>query len=290
MIKKIIFILTPFILYAKPVKVDEILTDTNKFKIETAISYANINKKENVIAPISYQTTSGAFVTIPSYLGVQSTNQDYVNLGISFKYGLSEKIEVFSGINMFYQNTNISDSSFSSISDKGFNNLNFGLIYELKKEDETPSFLVGGSIDLLEKTSFSNGKEDNQSFKSYSFFATSYYTVDPLVFLLKADYRLNLEKEYENKSIDAGEIFILSPNIYFAINPYTSLNWGVKYQYKTKDKVDNIVSSNNSSSVGYAFGVSYELNSKTIVNFDTEKLDTNEYDSNNITLSMTYKF
>jgi len=55
------------LLFSKPVKVDEILTDTNQFKLETAISYANINKKANVVAPITYQTSGGDFVNIPSF-------------------------------------------------------------------------------------------------------------------------------------------------------------------------------------------------------------------------------
>jgi len=290
MLKKYFLLLTPLLLFSKPVKVDEILTDTNKFKLETSLSYANINKKNNVISPISYQTANGDFVTIPSYLGMQSTNQDYINYGLSLKYGVTKKLELFSGINMYTQNTRVSGASFSSSNDSGFNNFNLGFTYMVKKEDTRPSFLIGGSADLLEKITFSNNERSNHSLKSYSFFATSYYTVDPIVFLLKANYRLNLKKTHNIYSVDSGEVFVLSPNIYFAVNPYTSLNWGVKYQYKTKDKVNGIVSSNSSSSVGYTFGVSYEFSSNTTLNFDTEKLDTNEYESNNISFALSYKF
>jgi hypothetical protein len=290
MLKKSLLLLTPLLLFSKPVKVDEILTDTNKFKLETSLSYANINKKDNVISPISYQTANGDFVTIPSYLGTQSTSQDYINYGLSVKYGLTKNFELFSGINLYTQNTHVSGASFSSSSDSGFNNLNLGFTYMVKKEDETPSFLIGASTDLLEKTTFSNNQRKDHSLKSYSLFATSYYTVDPIVFLLKADYRLNLKKEHSSYSVDSGEIFVLSPNIYFAVNPYTSLNWGIKYQYKTKDKVDGVVSSNSGSSVGFNFGVSYEFSANTTLNFDTEKLDTNEYESNNISLALSYKF
>ena len=48
--------------------------------------------------------------------------------------------------------------------------------------------------------------------------------------------------------------------------------------------------SNSGSSVGYIFGVSYEINSKMTFNFDTEKLDTNNYSSSNINLALAYKF
>jgi len=288
--RKILLLLSPLLLFSKPVKVDEILTETNQFKLETAISYANINKKANVVAPITYQTSGGDFVNIPSYLGVSATNQDYINYGFNLKYGISKKLEIFTGLNMFTSDTHISNSSFSTKSEKGFNNLNLGLTYQVKKEDDSPSFLIGGSVDVIERVTFSDKHKENQNFKSYSFFATSYYTVDPIVFLLKANYRLNLKKEYSDKSIESGNIFVLSPNIYFAVNPYTSINWGIKYQFKRKDKVDGSVVANSGSSVGYTFGVSYEINSKMTFNFDTEKLDTNDYSSNNINLALAYKF
>jgi len=288
--KKILFLLSPLLLFSKPVKVDEILTEANKFKFETSVSYANINKKANVIVPITYQTSGGDFVNIPSYLGVLATNQDYINYGFNLKYGISKKLEVFTNLNMFTSDIHISDSTFLTQSEKGFNNLNIGVTYEIKKEDESPSFLIGGSVDLMEKVTFSDNNQENQSFKSYAFFATSFYSVDPVVFLLKSNYRLNLEKESKDKSIESGDIFVLSPNIYFAVNPYTSINWGIKYQFKGKDKVDGNIVSNSGSSVGYTFGIGYEINSKMTFNFDTEKLDTNDYSNNNINLALSYKF
>lgn len=172
------------------------MTETNQFKLETAISYANINKKANVVSPITYQTSGGDFANIPSYLGVSATNQDYINYGFNLKYGISKKLEIFTGLNMFTSDTHISDYSFSNKSEKGFNNLNLGLTYQVKKEDDRPSLLIGGSVDAIERVTFSDDHKENQNLKSYSFFATSYYTVDPIVFLLKANYRLNLKKEY----------------------------------------------------------------------------------------------
>ena len=172
------------------------MTETNQFKLETAISYANINKKANVVSPITYQTSGGDFANIPSYLGVSATNQDYINYGFNLKYGISKKLEIFTGLNMFTSDTHISDYSFSNKSEKGFNNLNLGLTYQVKKEDDRSSLLIGGSVDAIERVTFSDDHKENQNLKSYSFFATSYYTVDPIVFLLKANYRLNLKKEY----------------------------------------------------------------------------------------------
>ena len=277
MMKKVLLFLTPLILMGKPVKIDEILTEQNKIRLDTSISYSNINRKAGLSAPIIYETANGDFVNIPTYIGNASTNQDYINYGFNFKYGISEKLEIFTNINLFTSDTHISSSQFENSSNTGFSNLNVGLIYQIKNEDETPSLLVGGSTDLVESVTFSNEHKENLNFTSYSFFATSYYTVDPLVFLLTARYRLNLEKKYENENIEMGNIFTLSPNIYFAVNPYTSISWGVRYQFKDKDRINGEVVSNSGSSISYLFGTSYEISSKYILNFNAEKKDTNYY-------------
>lgn len=144
---------------------------------------------------------------------------------------------------------------------------------------------------MLENTVFNDeNKKNNQKFKSYSFFAMSYYTVDPLVFSLEANYGLNLKKEYDGNSLDNAEVFTVVPQVYFAINPFTNLNWGIKYQFDGRNRVDDKIVSNGSSSVGFLFGGSYEFSSKNIFNLNYEKNDTNEYSMNNITANLSHKF
>ena len=287
--KKLLILLTPFLVYAKAVKVDEALTDRHKVKIETTLAYTNIKKKKSLLAPIRYQTLNGDFVTIPTYMGSSKSNQDYINYGISLKYGVSKDLEIFTNLNLFTSTTHISDNSFSTQSDRGFSNLSLGFVYQVKKEDEKPSLLVGASVDAVERVTFKSGSK-NQYFKGYSLFATSYYTVDPIVFALKANFRLNSKQSFKGETIKSGNIFVLNPSIYFAVNPYTSMHWGIKYQYKWKDRANGKVVENSGSSIGYNFGVSYELNHKTTLNFDVEKFDTNDYASSSINLSLAYKF
>lgn len=285
-----ILLLTPFLLMAKPVKVDEILTNKNELKSDFSISYSNISRKIDSFSPITYQTSGGDFITIPNYLGASNSNQDYVSYGMGLKYGISKDLEINSNINFYTSDTHISGDTLSTQSDKGLSNLNLGFSYQVKKEDDKPAFLVGGSVDLLENIQFSDTHKETQKLKSYSFFATTYYTADPLVFLIKADYRLNLKKESQNKSLDDGEIIVLTPQIYFAVSPFANLNWGIKYQFIGKNKVDGAVASNSGSSVGVLFGASYEFNSKAIFAFDYEKNDNSEYSMNNINMNLSYKF
>jgi len=142
---------------------------------------------------------------------------------------------------------------------------------------------------LIEKTKFSQTSKEN-FLKGYTLFATSYYTVDPIVFLLKSSYRVNQKKEYNNESIDMGEQFNLSPQIYFAVNPYTSLNAGVKYTYTWESKMNNELVSASGSNISYDFGVGYELNPKTTLNIDTEYSNYLDMSQNSLSFGLSYKF
>ena len=104
----------------------------------------------------------------------------------------------------------------------------------------------------------------------------------PLIFSLEANYGLNMKKELNNHSIDSGEVFTLTPQVYFAINPFINLNWGLKYQFNQKNRVDDKVVSNSGSSDGYLFGGSYEFSTKTVFELNYENSDTNDYSMNNI--------
>lgn len=288
--KKTIFLVVPFILFAKAVKVEDILTQANKVKLETSIMYTNIQKKEILLAPITYQTANGDFINIPTYVGDTKTNQDYINYGLSFKYGFNKNLEIFINANFYTNIIHQSSIKHSSKTDSGFGKLVAGLIYQIKEEDNTPSLLVGTNLDVLQRVSFANNIQRNQSFKGYSFFLTSFYTVDPIVFYLKADVRINKEQLYKEKTIKNGNVFVISPKVYFAVNPFTSLNWGIRYRYKGKDFINGKEVSGSGSSIGYDFGISYEISHKLTFNCDMEKLDTNDYTSNNINLSLVYEY
>jgi len=285
-----IILLLPMIVFAKPVKIDEILTEKNSFKVDQTITYINIKKNESSLAPLVYQTQGGDFITIPTYLGDKKSNQDYLNYNIALRYGVSKDFELFANADAFTTNTKYQDrTNVSSKSDSDFSSFGIGATYQIKKEDDSPSLLIGGSVDLIEKTKFSQTSKEN-FLKAYTLFATSYYTVDPIVFLLKSSYRVNQKKEYNNESIDMGEQFNLSPQIYFAVNPYTSLNAGVKYTYTWESKMNNELVSASGSNISYDFGVGYELNPKTTLNIDTEYSNYLDMSQNSLSFGLSYKF
>ncbi len=288
--KKILIMVMPMLILSKPVKIDEILTEKNTFRIDSSISYSNIQRTDGDAVPFQYQTQNGDFVTIPTFIGDSKSNQDSVNYGFTLRYGVSKDIEVFSSLNLYTSDTHFSNGGqFDTQHEKGFSSLLLGATYQVKHEGDTPSLLIGTNIDVIDRTNFS-GTDKNVNFKGYTFFATSYYTVDPVVFLVNSSYRYNLEKKHNSHSIENAKQFSLSPQIFFAVNPYTSLSTGVKYNYRGSTRVDNEKVSNSGSSMTYLLGASYEINAKNTLSIDADYGDSMGISQSSLSMGFSYKF
>lgn len=270
--------------------VDEIFTPKRQFKLIGSFSYINLLRKDTSMQSVPVQMSDSTFINIP-FVGYQHTNQDYLTLSFNARYGIHSRVELFSTIYGFWQQSHIqsANGTFSTQSNGDFSTMNLGFLIEAKKEGKVPALFIGGNADIIEQVYFSRTQKSLQYGKGYSLFALSFYTIDPIVFLLQAQYRFNLPKSFEDRNIHNGDVFVLSPMIYFAINPYVSLNAGVKYQYQSKDKLNSSTISYAASSVGYVFGVAYEIKSRFIVFTDVETFNTLSYSSNTINLSFSYR-
>jgi len=287
----LVVLVIPISMLSKAVEVDEILTDRHSFKMDMSVSYSNIKIKNDVLIPLQYQTRNGDFVTVPTFLGNTKSNQDYFNYAFSLKYGINSDFELFTLLNLYSFDMHIKNGEeYATKSNSGFKSWLLGTTYKIKSEDNTPSILVGGDVDIINRVVFSETQESNFYLKGYRLFATSYYTVDPLVFLLMASYRYNGMTKYEKNSINRGEQFTLSPQFYFAVNPYSSLNAGVKYSFIDKNEINGKIVSNSGSNIAYNFGVSYELNSKTILNINAEHSEQLDMTHDSLSMGFSYKF
>lgn len=291
--KILLFLLFASSLSGDAVMINEMLTQKHSLRLDASIFYANIQKQTSVIAPIiatSSPADMSSIYSIPAILGVQQSNQDFLNFALNLRYGITKDIEIFASPSFFYQHSNLSDSGFSGEDDYDFNNFNAGLIYQVKSEGRYPSLLIGATPIVIQKSIPAKSEKNRLDyFKNYSFFATSYYTVDPVVFVLQGGFRLNLERKLDEHTIAIGNTLNLSPMVYLALNPYTSLNFGINYQYKFKDRIDGAVVSHQGSSISYLFGASYEVNPSLILSVDISNLSTNLYSSNSINLLFSYK-
>ncbi|WP_034569842.1 hypothetical protein [Helicobacter saguini] len=278
------------LLDSKPVSVDEIFTQRQQFKILATISYANINQKQQGLSNIPTELPNGSgSIQIP-VISSANINQDYLNFSFQFRYGVYKRVELFSALSAFWQNNIAFNNGATLTQSRGdFGVWNLGVLVQAKKEGKAPAIFVGASTDLLDRTRFSDTQSSVEYFKGFSIFATTFYTIDPIVLLLQGSFRFNLYKKMDNLSIDNAEIFSLSPMIYFAVNPYVSLNFGVKYQYKTKDYLNNAVVSPQGSSLSYIFGLAYEIKAKLIFFMDAEYKNTSEYTMASVNMSISYR-
>ncbi len=274
----------------KPVRIDEILTNQNSFRLDTTLSYSNIQSIGSLSASQTFQTQNGDFVNIPVYLGTTKSNQDYLNMDVTLRYGVTKNLEAFVSLNGYSSSTKSTQlGDFLSRSDKGFNALGAGVTYQVKPEDKTPSLLVGISTQVIEKTTI-NDKIYTNHFKNFRVFATSFYSVDPVVLLLSTSYTFNKRKSLGNLKRKDANVLTLSPQVYFTVNPYTSLSWGVKYNYFTKSKMEKTIIGNSGSNLSFITGLSYEFSSKMFMNFNAEFLNTSEISQNTFAMTFSYKF
>lgn len=290
---KIFFLLSLSCVFlsSKAVEVDEILTQKDNLKMDLMLSYSNIKRERGVFLPLQYQTENGDFVTVPTFMGEQQANQDYINYALNLKYGVNSDLEIFTLLNLYSSDIHFSQGSqFETKSDRGFGSWVLGANYQIKAEDERPSLLVGAMINMVERVTFSNQEHKNIEFKSYRLSATTYYTVDPLVYLLNISYNYNEKKEYNDLSIDKGEQLLLSPQLYFAVNPYSSIHLGIKYAFIGKSRVDDKVVSNSGSNISYSFGSSYEISSNTIMNITAEHSKQLNISRDSLSLGFSYSF
>lgn len=145
--------LSSIIFAQKPVRIDEILTNKNTFRLDTTFSYRNIQSIGSLSASQTFQTQNGDFVSIPVYLGATKSNQDYLNMDFTLRYGLTKDIELFTSVNGYKTHSKYTRlGTFQSQSDNGFGSLGIGATYQVKSENETPSLLLGMSTQIIEKS------------------------------------------------------------------------------------------------------------------------------------------
>jgi len=291
-IKKIILlcIVLSIVLLSKPVKVDEILTEKGTFKLDISVAYSNIQQSKEMMSSMLYQTQNGDFIYLPTYLGSRDNNQDYFNYIFTLRYGINKDLELFVSLNLYNSTSYFQLSNvFENESMNGFNSLKMGATYQIKKETDTPSLLLGISADVLENTVL--GKEIEESyFKNFRIFGTSYYTVDPVVFLLQASYDISLQHEFTKMNVENGDIFTFSPQVYFSVNPYTNIYGGVRYTYQNENKVNEKIITINGSNISFLTGATYELNTKMILDVNAEFLNSIQTSRNTIATTLSYKF
>lgn len=261
--------------FAKAVKVEEIIAKKGEWQASVLFSYTNIHKKEGKSGSVLIELPDG-IITIPSFIGEENVNEDLLSYSFMLKRGIKKDLELYSFINSFagFRRITLNNKTHLEYTHI-FDSLGIGASYQILKENKYPALIVSLSAYPIDNDRFITGNHVNY-FKTYSIGLISYYTDDPVVFMFQSRYQLTLERPYQCKrtkklkNINPSDIFFLSPQIYFAVNPYTTINWGVKWRIQGESTINGKLSSETLTSVSYIFGFGYEFKKKVIIFMDSE--------------------
>ncbi len=252
-----------------PLTVEGLITDKGKIKLDFSAAYANVDRQGVATGePVTVQTGSTSFVTLPTIIGERVGNSDTVVATVGLRYGLSNKTEVYSRLTALSSSQRSSGVMGNShIRESGFTNAWLGLNTELKPDDKTPAVLAFAEIALREQHRYSSA-----DMKSALFGVTIYKAIDPVVFSLTSAYRFNQSRQDGGQNYKPGNLLLINPGVAFAVNDRVTLTTGVQWTRRQTDRFDG--QSNGLSrtatdlllGVGYGFAKGNMLNTTLKVN------------------------
>jgi hypothetical protein len=291
-------LVTAPLLADQALKVEEILSKKNSLKADLSFAYSNIDQSTGTTSVVPVRTLY-SYVYVPVYAGDRVIDQDLLFYSLNVKYGVMDGLELVAFADAHSATSRMQyGSQLTSSSESDFDRAGIGLTYKIKDEGAAPSLLVGATANVVSRVQYASIEDGNvtgtdkrdENFDSYNIHLLSYYTVDPLVFVLKASYQWSLEKSYEQSTIDNGDLLTVSPEVFFAVNPYTNLYWGINFQYKLEDKRNGEEVTNAESILGFSFGLSYEVVRNSILSVDYTRNDASTYQQSTFGLTFSQRF
>lgn len=273
-----------------PVRVEELITARGKWMLDFNILYSNIDTASGRTEILTLDGPSGQPILIPVYVGEQVTDQDFISYVLNVRYGLTNNLEIFafSGFFSDFLRTSLNGENHSD-SDFNFNFGGVGATYQIRREDRYPALLASASVNIADNTNFGDDDYELSFFKTFTGSLVSYYTVDPIVFFLQGVYQQNFERK-NGISIDPGEFFSLSPQIFFIVNPFINLTGGFRWRIQGADEINNIQVNSTRTSISPLFGVTYGVTDDLIISLDTEYRSEARIDQAIASLRFTYMF
>ncbi len=258
--------------FAIPQKLEDLIIRKKEFQIDTIISYNNISFSD--------------------LAENQVISEDVLYYVLNLRYDITDRIELF--LFSSFNSTFVKKINHKKIKvERGdFHNLGptgTGFSFLLKKEGRLPGFSVSLSTNVYDRLRL-GGKEKGVWFDSYSFYLSTFYTIDPVVLLITMMYRLNTGVDFDNKRLDYGDTFFISPQFYFLANPFVSINVGFRYIYQGKDKLDKDIIMVERSMVGFLLGLNYEVKRGIIFSIDGEFRQRADFTHNIINARLTFRF
>ncbi len=273
--KKILFFKVFLILFftnslkAEPQKLEDVLLKKKQWQVDTILTYHSLSY-------IDYKD--------------RNTNENIFTYIFTLRYDLTERFEVFGYGSYTSDKKRIFEDHKEKFQQSDFfNSAGIGISYEIIKEGKYPGVLVSILTNAYEKLGFDEDAEI-LNFKTYSLFLTSYYAVDPIVIFAQLNYKSPLNGTIGDNEFRKESVLSFTPQIYFLVNPFISLNFGFRITHEGSTKVNDKIATPETTYLSLILGFSYELVKYLIFSIDTEYKNTNIDTKSTIISRLTFKF
>ena len=244
-----------------PLSLEELLTDKGKLRLESSISYTNIEREQTRIAnPIYIQTGTNSYIAVPTALQQGSRNSDLIIGTLGLRYGITAKTELYGNASYLWRNDRTYNGAAHSNSSDNLSNISLGISHTFKQDGKNPA-LIGFAETIAYEKSY--GKAS--SAKSWQIGATTYKAIDPIVLSLTGTYHINSSKNIAAGKYKAGNYFTLNPSISFAANDRISITGGVQWIVQQPSRLNGTKLAAKNTATYAHFGVGYGISRETSI-------------------------
>ncbi|ENW4377828.1 meta-pathway of phenol degradation family protein [Neisseria gonorrhoeae] len=245
-----------------PLNIEDIMTDKEKWKLETSLTYLNSeNSRSELAAPVYIQTGSASFIPVPTEIQENGSNTDMLAGTLGLRYGLTGNTDIYgSGSYLWHEERKLDGNG--KTRNKRMSDISAGISHTFLKDGKNPALIA-----FLESTVYEKSRNKASSGKSWLIGATTYKAIDPIVLSLTAAYRINGSKTLsDDVKYKAGNYWMLNPNISFAANDRISLTGGIQWLGKQPDRIDGKKESARNTSTYAHFGAGFGFTKTAALN------------------------
>lgn len=268
-----------------PLSLEELLTDKGKLRLESSISYTNVEREQTRLAnPIYIQTGANSYIAVPTALQQGSRNSDLIIGTLGLRYGITAKTELYGNASYLWRNDRTYNGAANSHSSDNLSNISLGISHTFKQDGKNPA-LIG----FAETTAYEKSYGKASSAKSWQIGATTYKAIDPIVLSLTGSYHINNSKNIAAGKYKAGNYFTLNPSISFAANNRISITGGVQWIAQQPSRLNGTKLAARNTATYAHFGVGYGISRETSISASA-RFNVSGQSNSTLRLSLQHTF
>ncbi len=258
--------LTCFVLLASagtranlPLVIDDLLTQEGRLRLDSSLTYAAAERQNlRTDYPVAIQVGSVSFITLPSLIEELHAYQDVLAVTTGLRYGLHRQSESYVRASWLYEERRISSmEGMLSNSGSRFGEAWAGINHQFRQDTTRPGLLGFAEVAL---------REHHASLRSWMLGLTSYRALDPVVLSMTGSFRYSHGRSYQQASYRPASIFLLNPQLAFAVNERITLTGGVQWTQHSPERLDGIAQNLRHSSTDLLLAAGYGSSSADTLN------------------------